>query len=72
MRRETVHEVLEAFGFNSDDVTEIQKDIAFLRRLRKTSEQVSAKTLIGFIGLFFTVLGLLAAFLFNQFGKPTP
>lgn len=33
--------ILRSFGINDDDVSEIREDFAYLRRWRKTSEQIS-------------------------------
>lgn len=52
-------ETLESFGFDTDDVNEMQKDILFLRKLRKATEDTNGKVKAGVIGLLFTLAGAL-------------
>ena len=39
--KKTVHETLKGIGFKTDSPTEIQEDIAYLRKIRRSSERLS-------------------------------
>lgn len=67
LHRGIVLETLQTLGFDIDDVSEMQKDILFLRRLRQTSEAASGKTMTALIGLFFTAIGALLAIGLNSY-----
>lgn len=69
MQTDAVKATLETFGFDVNDVNEQQQDMLFLRRLRKTQENVSAKSVAAIVGLFFTGLGALIALAFEHFKR---
>lgn len=50
--RHTVHETLTMLGFNLSNPTEVQADIAYLRKARKGSEQVAAMVKRTCVGAF--------------------
>ncbi len=56
--KRAVRATMEEFGFTVDDVTEIQKDQAHLRRQRLTSETIGVRAIAGLIGSGIT--GLIA------------
>jgi len=64
--REATHEVLESFGFTHDDIEEIQRDMAFIRRLRITSEAAGVKTVTSAIAFIFALGGAGLTLLFQQ------
>ena len=67
MSRDVILTTLETLGFDVDDIGEIQKDILFLRRLRKASETASAKTVAGIISVFFAICGAVATLAVQHF-----
>jgi hypothetical protein len=56
----TVASILTAFGMNDDDRSEIREDFAYLRRWRKTAEQVQRGWWIAFMAVL--VSGIASAF----------
>lgn len=64
--RESTREVLESFGFDVDDANEMQKDMYFNRRLRKTSEAASTKFVTSGIALLFGAIGAVITLAFQS------
>lgn len=62
--KETVRETLIGLGFDAEDPTEVQRDLAFLRRWRTNSAAVGLQTVIavivavavGLAGLVWTII----------------
>lgn len=69
MQTDAVTKTLETFGFDVNDINEQQQDMLFLRRLRKTQENISAKSIAAIVGLFFTGLGAIIALAFDHFKR---
>lgn len=67
LERTATLETLEALGFDVDDVTEIQKDILFLRQLRVATQARNAKIALSLIGFFFTVVGAIVTLAAQNF-----
>ncbi len=59
-------EVLQIFGFDIDDVHEMQKDILYLRRLRQTHESIGSKAIVSIVGLFFAGVGALVVHIWSR------
>lgn len=55
--KEALHEMFMALGVDTDDATEVQKDMAFIRNWRESSEAVKRQGMIAAIGVI--VIGLL-------------
>ena len=68
MERKTVMDTLESLGFDVDNLVDLQKDMAFSRRLRIASENANAKIVAGIIGLVFTVIGALGTLFIQSLG----
>jgi hypothetical protein len=49
--RDTVKETLVQYGMESSDLTDVQKDLAFVRRCRTYSEQIGSKVVCVVVGL---------------------
>lgn len=49
--RETVKETLVQYGMETSDPTDVQKDLAFVRRCRTYSEQVGSKVVCVVVGM---------------------
>ena len=58
--REATREVLESFGFTVDEIDEVQRDLAFIRRLRIASEAAGIKTVTSAVALLFALCGAIA------------
>lgn len=58
MEADGAKEALRLFGFDVDDVHEMQKDIIFLRRIRTAQEHSSTKIAAGVIALIFGMIGV--------------
>lgn len=55
--KEALHEMFMALGVDTNDATEVQKDMAFIRQWRESSEAVKRRAMIAAIGVI--VIGLL-------------
>ena len=55
--KEALHEMFLALGVDTEDATEVQKDMAFIRSWRESSEAVKRQGMIAAIGVI--VIGLL-------------
>lgn len=64
--REATHEVLESFGFSVDEKDEMQRDMAFMRRLRIASEAAGIKTATSFVALIFALIGAGVTLIFQR------
>ena len=67
--KDATREVLESFGFTIDQVEEMQRDLAFVRRLRVTSEAAGVKTVTSLVALIFAVLGAAGSLALQQLLK---
>lgn len=70
--RETVSETLRGLGLDTKESIEAQKDFAWLRQWRKSSEDIKRKSIITIISVFITgLMGLIWISATNLFGKGT-
>jgi hypothetical protein len=51
LSKDVVRETLTAVGVDMTDLTEVQKDFAYLRTWRKTTESLHGKTLCAVLGM---------------------
>ena len=65
--KEATQEVLESFGFTVEEMEQMQRDLAFLRRLRMKSEAVGLKTATSLVALTFTLAGAAVTFVIGKF-----
>lgn len=64
--REATREVLESFGFSIDEMDEMQRDMAFIRRLRIASEAAGVKTVTSFVAIAFAAGGAIVTLGFQK------
>lgn len=55
--RDATREVLESFGFSIDQMDEMQRDMAFIRRVRVATEAAGVKTVTSVVALVFAAFG---------------
>jgi hypothetical protein len=55
--RETVKETLVQYGMETSDPTDVQKDLAFVRRCRTYSEQIGSKIVCVAVGAIVLFVG---------------
>lgn len=55
--KDATREVLESFGLSGDEIEEVQRDMAFIRRLRVASEAAGIKTATSIVALIFAAVG---------------
>lgn len=55
--KEATREVLESLGVTIDQMEEMQRDLAFIRRLRVVSEAAGVKTVTSAVALVFALVG---------------
>lgn len=59
--RETVRETMRELGVDTEDMLEVQRDMSFLRDLRKARDSATAKAVVVAVGVLITAaLGALA------------
>lgn len=56
--REVLHELFVALGINTDDPTEMQKDMAFVRNWRLSADAIKRQGIVAAVGVI--VVGVLA------------
>jgi hypothetical protein len=67
--KESVTQVLKTLGINPDDVTEVQKDMAWMRSSRNMSEKVTARMILTAVTLMVSGVAAAVVSAFHHGGK---